>query len=377
MAEITDLEVSINESVKRTSDAVTASPSIDREHLLHEAQPTADDAAASNPQESLPLAHPESLDIAHPTSYQSELASITVNAELEPSSVEVNGSTDITENVSDEKVAEAGASAPNMSNSAVTTEDSNPTVVDIQAFLETLNAPKAVDVAVENNGTSALITEPLPETQPIPTPTGLTANQELGPPDNVSAVTTIHETASLPLPPRQPAGVPPVLTTGANGLPPPPIASFQQLLSKTPQSPSGFATAAGSNPNDDDNGYFPPELEGPYEEFLREERANLNEGNWEKFPDGSRLFIGMLDIAYACLQLTCKGNLPTEKASKRDVFKKFCRYGKLGQISMKQAFGFVQFLEAASCSKAKDEEQDSFIRGRRIRKHLAILQDIC
>jgi RNA recognition motif-containing protein len=61
------------------------------------------------------------------------------------------------------------------------------------------------------------------------------------------------------------------------------------------------------------------------------------------------------------------GNLPTEKVSKRDVFRRFSRYGKLAQISLKQAYGFVQFLSVDACSRAKEAEQDMPIKGRKMR----------
>lgn len=61
------------------------------------------------------------------------------------------------------------------------------------------------------------------------------------------------------------------------------------------------------------------------------------------------------------------GNLPTEKVTKRDLFHVFHKHGKLAQISIKQAYGFVQFLEAASCYAALAAEQGEIIRGRKIR----------
>lgn len=62
------------------------------------------------------------------------------------------------------------------------------------------------------------------------------------------------------------------------------------------------------------------------------------------------------------------GNLPTEKVTKRDLFHIFHKYGKLAQISLKQAYGFVQFLEASSCYEALSKEQGVAIRGRKIRE---------
>jgi RNA recognition motif-containing protein len=67
------------------------------------------------------------------------------------------------------------------------------------------------------------------------------------------------------------------------------------------------------------------------------------------------------------------GNLPTEKVSKRDVFRRFSKYGKLGQISLKQAYGFVQYLESSSCSRALDAEQDRPLKGRKMRESLLLI----
>jgi hypothetical protein len=62
------------------------------------------------------------------------------------------------------------------------------------------------------------------------------------------------------------------------------------------------------------------------------------------------------------------GNLPTEKVTKRDIFHRFFRHGKLAQISIKQAYGFVQFLDTPSCHKALQAEQGQTVRGRKMRK---------
>ena len=62
------------------------------------------------------------------------------------------------------------------------------------------------------------------------------------------------------------------------------------------------------------------------------------------------------------------GNLPTEKVTKRDIFHRFYRHGRLAQISIKQAYGFVQFLDSESCRRALDAEQGQAVRGRKMRK---------
>ncbi|KAF2000474.1 hypothetical protein P154DRAFT_576150 [Amniculicola lignicola CBS 123094] len=106
---------------------------------------------------------------------------------------------------------------------------------------------------------------------------------------------------------------------------------------------------------DDENSRWPPEINKLYEEFLEDERKYVLDGQWDQFPMGSRLFIG---------------NLPTEKVTKRDVFHRFYRHGKLAQISIKQAYGFVQFLDSGMCRRALQMEQGQSIRGRKM--HLEV-----
>jgi hypothetical protein len=98
-----------------------------------------------------------------------------------------------------------------------------------------------------------------------------------------------------------------------------------------------------------------PRTQGIYDQFLEDERGYVTEGIWDKFPLGSRLFVG---------------NLPSEKVTKRDLFHIFHRHGRLAQISIKQAYGFVQFLEAADCYRALEAQQGVEIRGRKI--HLEV-----
>jgi len=50
------------------------------------------------------------------------------------------------------------------------------------------------------------------------------------------------------------------------------------------------------------------------------------------------------------------------------MFHLFHKYGKLAQISIKQAYGFIQFLEAGACHAALQVEQGALVRGRKIRE---------
>ncbi|KAL1394058.1 putative arginine/serine-rich splicing factor [Phyllosticta capitalensis] len=169
---------------------------------------------------------------------------------------------------------------------------------------------------------------------------------------------------------RTQSGLPPLMTSGAPGTAAqglPPAAGYQQ----NPASSMSQRTSSPSTPKyrqresvdrrndkdgvDDSDVPWGPEVQKLYDDFLQDERVYVTEGQWDKFPPNSRLFIG---------------NLPTEKVTKRDLFHLFHRHGKLAQVSIKQAYGFVQFLDADSCLRALQAEQGQPVRGRKI--HLEI-----
>jgi nuclear polyadenylated RNA-binding protein 3 len=70
----------------------------------------------------------------------------------------------------------------------------------------------------------------------------------------------------------------------------------------------------------------------------------------------------------ACVLTPNPGNLSSDKVSKRDVFVVFYRYGRLAQISLKSAYGFVQYHTAEEARQALEGLQDHEIKGRKIRK---------
>ncbi|KAE8369478.1 hypothetical protein BDV27DRAFT_165343 [Aspergillus caelatus] len=156
----------------------------------------------------------------------------------------------------------------------------------------------------------------------------------------------------------------PGTTSGVSSLPPPPVASFQQSPPAEAQAPSSpVSNKAGrvdkqqvrQSKSADDDAPWGPDVQKKYDEFLHDERVYVTEGLWDRFPAGSRLFVG---------------NLPTERVTKRDLYHIFHKYGKLAQISIKQAYGFIQFLEAPACKQALDVEQGAVVRGRKV--HLEI-----
>jgi hypothetical protein len=42
---------------------------------------------------------------------------------------------------------------------------------------------------------------------------------------------------------------------------------------------------------------WPPEIQAEYDQFLRDERNYVTEGAWDRFPPGSRLFVGTTNTA--------------------------------------------------------------------------------
>lgn len=113
-------------------------------------------------------------------------------------------------------------------------------------------------------------------------------------------------------PPLPTAGAPGVLNAGVSSLPPPPLPSFQ-----TPQNNASSASATSiqnaispsfnkqglvvSRPGEEVHGVTEGEnipwgtdTQRKYDAFLAEERRYVLEGNWDRFPIGSRLFLGML-----------------------------------------------------------------------------------
>ncbi|KAL8998468.1 MAG: hypothetical protein Q9169_002505 [Polycauliona sp. 2 TL-2023] len=165
--------------------------------------------------------------------------------------------------------------------------------------------------------------------------------------------------------------LPPTVNVGSNGLPPPPLATFQQPPSHTTQLPQPDPVSSQSRQpgglikladresvaveSHEDEPPWPQQLEKSYSDFLNEEAVYVAEGVWDRFPSGSRLFVG---------------NLYSEKVTKRDLFFVFQRYGRLAQISIKNAYGFIQFYEASCSNRAIQGEQGSAIRGRKI--HLEV-----
>ncbi|KAL9126527.1 MAG: hypothetical protein Q9217_004431 [Psora testacea] len=265
---------------------------------------------------------------------------------------------------------------------------------NIQALLDNLIASASAAPSAENTASSTAAIEPStipPVSSPnsvqtpiaaLPTPVGLPPRP---PPQDEPAIhpnyTAGQSIRSYHNPPAQPApsaspntqpsnayrpqNYPPRNGVSPSGMRPPPPASFQQSP-PAQQQPS---------PQDQQRDEFGRNVGGPglpmqgepsqsqlgadrdraYQDFVRDEAVYVSEGTWDRFPQGSRLFIG---------------NLFTEKVSKRHLFDVFSKYGRLAQISMKNAYGFVQFVDPGCSNRAMLAEEGVELGGRKI--HLEI-----
>lgn len=235
------------------------------------------------------------------------------------------------------------------------------------------NPPKGLPSAAapEPTAAPATATPSLAPTQPLPTPT----------PNAVLRTLTVSPSASLPPKPvshhlpshsfqnrgshtqshttqrgsYMSTGPPGVTGDGFSSLPPPP-SSYGG-----PHAPSHGLPAAAH-----------PGSQGAWETFLADEKRYTSDGNWERFPEGSRIFIGKHPAVCSNLADVSDwpvGNLSSERVTKREVYDVFSKFGRLAQISLKNAYGFVQYHTVAEGDAAVKHAQDMEMGGRKIRKH--------
>ena len=168
------------------------------------------------------------------------------------------------------------------------------------------------------------------------------------------------------------AGAPGTSTEAIGSLPPPPSAgSLSGSVPITPLNAPSYAAQAHGY--DLDQG---PETsqERAWEQFTDDERQYMAAAKWDRFPEGSRIFIGMRsdpNESRASAHIFQTGNLSSDKVSKREVFDLFHRYGRLAQISLKSAYGFVQYHTLEEGRGAMENLQGIEVKGRRIRKFSA------
>ncbi|RPA98959.1 hypothetical protein L873DRAFT_1685803 [Choiromyces venosus 120613-1] len=290
--------------------------------------------------------------------YDPETAAAATTTFVQQPKLQQATSSASTSEATNDSSASSSSSPPSVIKAPAPTEivqnnRSVPTDVDLQALLTSLS-PTVPQHPVSLQGTQTPPAAPTAQTPP-----SQTRSASLPQPPAVVQVaqSQVHAqpTHPLPAPPATFAGssnTGAVHTSHPAGYPaslPLPPNFNQHRQSAIPSSPTE------TDDNEEESRPFTADEEDEYERFLTDERDYVTQGQWDRFPAGSRLFIG---------------NLPTEKVTKRDLFRIFHRHGRLAQVSIKQAYGFVQFLDISSCAAALRHEQGSTVRGRKM--HLEV-----
>ncbi|UNI17651.1 nuclear polyadenylated RNA-binding protein 3 [Purpureocillium takamizusanense] len=180
---------------------------------------------------------------------------------------------------------------------------------------------------------------------PLPTPQSYGAQHQAHP--STPSGTAVPSVPSQPL--SHATGPPGSSSDGPVGLPAPPAGAVS--------TPSFHAQAALGQPGD---GRQEDDYQRQWDQFMADERQYMSEAKWDRFPEGSRIFIG---------------NLSSDKVSKRDVFDVFHRFGRLAQISLKSAYGFVQYHTVDEGHQAMEHLQGIEIKGRRIHLEISRAQE--
>lgn len=230
--------------------------------------------------------------------------------------------------------------------------------------------PPLPELTASSNGFPEHI-RPVPSSAatPTPSPTNMAPHHVMAPVISLLPQLPTYPTPGL----RVPA------SDAQTSLPPPPSAA---LSSNAGPIPSMAASPLYHHPN---SFQYPGAEARPhpqsvtttidsqraYDAFVAEERRFMSEAKWDRFPDGSRIFIGSPSSAVGgsrrSAHVFTTGNLSSEKVSKRDIFDLFHQYGRLAQISLKSAYGFVQYHTVDDAQRAMDHLQGVEIKGRNIR----------
>lgn len=124
-----------------------------------------------------------------------------------------------------------------------------------------------------------------------------------GPSFAVPPGSTAYRAPGMPMPIIA-AGAPGTKTDARNILPPPPAASFNappslpappsSILPPHPKQDRAQNSTEAGDAEDAGEIQWGADVQNLYDKFLADERMYVSEGLWDRFPAGSRLFIGML-----------------------------------------------------------------------------------
>ncbi|KAL2194869.1 hypothetical protein P885DRAFT_62562 [Corynascus similis CBS 632.67] len=257
------------------------------------------------------------------------------------------------------------AASPSTATAAApaSTDEDDAAAVDIQKLVDDITAKAATTASPSNAPAQAIpVTAQAPSASlPVSHPSSLPPKPSLpNPPANLPAIPPAHysfQSRGHNAPPA-PAMPMPLSSSGAShGA----YVANEGVSSLPAPPPGGFGGSSHahahhlSHSGDGSGNYHGSSLKQLWEQFQADEKRYTSEAKWERFPEGSRIFIG---------------NLSSERVSKREVFDVFHRFGRLAQISLKSAYGFVQYHTVAEGHAAMQGAQGIELGGRRI--HLEI-----
>ncbi|CCC05381.1 unnamed protein product [Sordaria macrospora k-hell] len=233
------------------------------------------------------------------------------------------------------------------SNNPTPANEDDDTAVDIQKLVDNITARAAASPTTASTTSVAAASSKPPATQ-----------------------TSQNGASILNLSPGVGSGTPRTayMSTGGPGidngaissLPPIPPNSFNNAQAQPYASAHNSRHALGPG-NSHISNIYTPASDQDYEKFLVDERQYTLEARWEqRFPEGSRIFIG---------------NLSCERVSKREVFDVFSKFGRLAQISLKNAYGFVQYHTIEEGLAAIRGCRDIELGGRAINLEISKKQD--
>lgn len=176
----------------------------------------------------------------------------------------------------------ANGPASNMEINAISSTEGKPNSmpnIDLQALLTRLSPtssqqPPSSVPPKDMNSSSSLAPTATPTTSSLPSPPPSLPKPPI--PTTHPLPAPVHVPATAVKNPLARSGLP-------SSLPNP--ATFQQPKQIVPSSPSGTEEC--------DERPFTAEEEDAYDRFLEDEREYVSKGQWDRFPIGSRLFIGM------------------------------------------------------------------------------------
>lgn len=241
-------------------------------------------------------AHPSTQDPSHPTAGDAAAASLSSNP-----TAQIPAKTAPPQTHTYEDIANGGIDIQQLLDNITANAEKNES-----ASTSPTTPAQNPNFSLSKPGAGMTAHASLPPRPQIPPPRPYNDDMQLyhaGPP----------QTANSYRPPPPPGTTTSLVGAGAPGtsidtrsvLPPPPAASFRPPTSATApinQGPYGQLNHApgqgppmlGASQDDIDEveERWPPEVQRQYDQFLADERMYVTEGLWDRFPVGSRLFIG-------------------------------------------------------------------------------------